>query len=197
MTRETMRRAFELCRAHSVPTFSNTIFAIPSTTIEDDIASLDMNIEYKVTFGEFPLFFPYPKTELAEYAIAHGYFDGDFDNLHMSYQSVSPLSGFSPAEKLMQRNLSLLATVCLWKPSLRNLVVNRLIKLPLTGLYFIIYFIVKAYLIKTRIYPMRFSFVNTLRGIYESFVLERFKHTEEIFKKGGDGLMAKGSQERL
>jgi hypothetical protein len=83
----------------------------------------------------------------------------------------------------MQRNLSLLATVCLWRPSLRNLVVNRLIKLPLTWLYFIGYFLVKAYTIKTRIYPMRFSMLNTIRGIYDSFVLERFKHTEEIFKK--------------
>ena len=30
---------------------------------------------------------------------------------------------------------------------------------------------------------MEFSFVNTVRGIYESFVLEKFKHTEEIFTK--------------
>lgn len=187
MDRETMRRAFDLCSTHSVPTFSNTIFAIPGTTIQEDIESLDMNIEYKVTFGEFPLFFPYPKTELAEYAIEHGYFDGDFDKLHMSYQSMSPLSGFSAKEKLMQRNLSLLATVCLWRPSLRNIVVNRLIKLPLTGLYFIMYFLVKAYTIKTRIYPMKFTMVNTIRGIYDSFVLERFKHTEEIFKKEGLG----------
>ncbi|TAN62276.1 B12-binding domain-containing radical SAM protein [bacterium] len=185
MSKETMIKAFDLCAKHNVPTFSNTIFAIPSTSLAEDIESLDINLRCKVTFGEFPIFFPYPKTELAEYAIKSGYFDGDFDKLHMSYQSNSPLNCFTPSEKLLQRNLSLLSTLCLWKPSLRNLVVNRLIKLPLTGLYFIVYFFIKAYLVKYRIYPMKFTLINTVRGIYESFVLEKFKHTDEIFTEKG------------
>lgn len=183
MTRDDMLKAFGLCYKHSIPTFSNTIFAVPSTTLKEDIDSLDLNIACKVGLGEFPLFFPYPKTELAAFAIKNGYFDGDFDRLHMSYQSNSPLSCFSPREKMLQRNLSLLSTVCLWRPSLRNLIVNRLIKLPLTGLYFVLYYVVKAYLVKTEIYPMRFSLIDTARGIYESFVLERFKHTDEVFNK--------------
>ena len=178
MSRETMTAAFDLCHRHGIPTFSNTIFAIPGTTLEDDIESLDMNLRCRVTLGEFPLFFPYPGTELARYAIERGDFDGDFDNLHMSYQSASPLKCFSEREKLQQRNLSLLATVCLWKPSLRNLIVNSLIKLPLTKVYFLAYYLVKAYLVKTRIYPMKFSFLNTIKGIYESFTLEKFKHSE-------------------
>jgi len=183
MTKETMTEAFDLCHKHGVPTFSNTIFAIPGTSLKEDIESLDLNIRCRVTFGEFPLFFPYPKTELAEYAISRGDFNGDFDALHMSYQANSPLTCFTDEEKKLQRNLSLLATVCVWKPSLRNLVINGLIRLPLGGLYFLLYYFVKAYLVKTRIYPMKFSFLNTLRGIYESFVLEKFKHTEEMFTK--------------
>lgn len=183
MTKETMTEAFDLCAKHDIPTFSNTIFAIPGTTLKEDIESLDLNLRCKVTFGEFPLFFPYPETELAKYAIKRGDFDGDFDKLHMSYQSTSPLKCFTREEKLLQRNLSLLSTLCLWKPGLRNLIVNRLIKLPFPRLYFILYYITKAYLVKTKIYPMKFSPLNTIRGIYESFVLEHFKHSEEIFSK--------------
>lgn len=183
MTKETMTDAFDLCAKHGIPTFSNTIFAIPGTTLKEDIESLDLNLRCKVTFGEFPLFFPYPRTELADYAIKRGDFDGDFDKLHMSYQAGSPLKCFTENEKLLQRNLSLLSTVCLFFPSTRNLVVNRLIKYPLPGLYFVLYYITKAYLVKTKIYPMKFSFVNTLRGVYESFILERFKHSEEIFSE--------------
>jgi len=183
MTRKTMTDAFDLCVKHNVPTFSNTIFAIPGTTIEDDIESLDLNLRCRVALGEFPLFFPYPGTQLANYAIERGDFDGDFDSLHMSYQSTSPLSCFSEREKKLQRNLSLLSTVCLWKPSLRNLIVNHLIKLPFPRLYFLMYYIVKASLVKSTIYPMKFSIANTIRGIYESFVLENFKHSEEIFDK--------------
>ncbi len=185
MSKETLIKAFDLCRKYEVPTFSNTIFAIPGSSLADDIESLDLNLACHVTFGEFPLFFPYPKTELAEYAIKNGYFDGDFDKLHMSYQSTSPLECFSEKEKLLQRNLSLLSTFCLYVPWMRNIIVNHLIKLPLTGPYFVLYYLTKAYLVKTKIYPMRFSFMDTLRGIYESFILERFKHTEEIFKHEG------------
>jgi radical SAM superfamily enzyme YgiQ (UPF0313 family) len=180
MSRSTMTEAFALCDKHGIPTFSNTIFAIPSTGIKEDIESLDFNLDCKVTFGEFPLFFPYPKTALAEYAISNGYFDGDYDSLHMSYQSLSPLKIFSDKEKLQQRNLSLLSTLCLLFPSLRNITVNRLINLPFSGLYFVLYFFTKAYLIKKKIYPMKFSFINTLREAYESFVLEKFKHTDEV-----------------
>jgi radical SAM superfamily enzyme YgiQ (UPF0313 family) len=184
MSTEKMTRGFDLCRKLNVPTFSNTIFAIPGTGIKEDIESLDMNLRCRVTFGEFPIFFPYPGTELARYAIDNGYFDGDFDRLHMSYQSSSPLDSFTEREKLMQTNLSLLATVCLWMPSLRNITVKRLIGLPLTGLYFFLYYVVKAYLIKTKIYPMKFSITNFIRSVYESFVLERFKHYDEVEEKG-------------
>jgi radical SAM superfamily enzyme YgiQ (UPF0313 family) len=185
MTTEKMTNGFDLCHKHNVPTFSNTIFAIPGTGIKEDVESLDMNLRCRVTFGEFPIFFPYPGTELARYAIDNGYFDGDFDRLHMSYQSSSPLDSFSEKEKLKQRNLSLLATLCLWKPWLRDLTVKRLIGLPLTGLYFFLYYVVKAYLVKTKIYPMKFSLVNFIRSVYESFVLERFKHYDEVGEKGG------------
>lgn len=185
MTKETMVEAFDLCKKYDIPTFSNTIFAIPGTSLDEDIESLDLNLRCHVTFGEFPLFFPYPETELARYAIERGDFDGDFDKLHMSYQSDSPLKCFTDKEKLMQRNLSLLSTVILWKPSLRNVVVKHLIKLPLTSVYFVAYYLVKAALVKNRIYPMKFSLTNTLRGVYESFILEKFKHSEEIFNADG------------
>jgi radical SAM superfamily enzyme YgiQ (UPF0313 family) len=183
MTTERMINGFDLCYRHGVPTFSNTILAIPGTGIKEDIESLDMNLRCMVTFGEFPIFFPYPGTELARYAIENGYFDGDFDRLHMSYQSSSPLECFTEKEKLMQRNLSLLATVCLFLPRTRNIITRWLIKLPLTGLYFIIYYLVKAYLIKTKIYPMKFSLKNFIMSVYESFVLERFKHYDEPVSK--------------
>ena len=179
MSEEVMLDAFALCVKHAIPTFSNTIFAIPGSSIKEDIEGLDLNIKANVTFGEFPVFFPYPKTELGEYSIEHGYFDGDFDKLHMNYQTDSPLNCFSEKEKLMQVNLSLLATVCLLLPWMRNITVRFLIKLPLTKLYFVMYYFTKAYLIKTKIYPMKFSLLDTLRTFYDSFVLEKFKHHDD------------------
>lgn len=187
MSREVLIAAFRLCKKHGVPTFSNTIFAVPGSTIKDDIESLDLNLECNVTFGEFPLFFPYPGTELSDYAMAKGAFDGDFDGLHTSYQSSSPLSCFTEREKLMQRNLSLLSTVCLLFPRLKKPATGLLMKLPLTPLYFAAYYLSKAYLIKTKIYPMKFSPLNALKAAYESLGLEIVKHFSEAAAKGPKG----------
>ncbi len=179
MSREVMINAFLLCHKHKVPTFCNTILAIPGTKIEHDIESLDVNLAGKITFGEFPIFFPYPKTELGEYAVKEGYFDGDYDKLHMSYQSESPLNCFTKEEKLMQNNLSLLATVTLAFPWMRNLVVNHLMKWPLTRFYFIPYYFTKAYLNKVKIYPMKLSIASLFKNFIYSLKLEYFKHNAD------------------
>ncbi len=183
MSRESILKAFLLCHRYKVPTFCNTILAIPGTKIENDIESLDINLESKVTFGEFPIFFPYPKTELGEYAVQKRYFDGDFDKLHMSYQSESPLSCFTKKEKLMQLNLSMLATVVLVFPWMRNITVKYLIKWPLTKLYFVLYYFTKAYLNKTKIYPVKISPIDIFRNFLYSLKLEYSKHTKERGRK--------------
>lgn len=183
MSREVMVNAFLLCYKHKVPTFCNTILAIPGTKIEQDIESLDVNLAGKITFGEFPIFFPYPKTELGEYAVREGYFDGDYDKLHMSYQSGSPLNCFTKKEKLMQLNLSLLATVVLVFPWMRNITVKYLINWPFTKLYFIIYYFTKAYLNKVKIYPIKISPIDIVRNFLYSLKLEYSKHTKERGRK--------------
>ena len=177
MPRDKMVNAFLLCYKYNMPTFCNTILAIPGTKIEQDIESLDVNLMSKITFGEFPIFFPYPKTELGEYAVKMGYFDGNFDKLHMSYQSESPLNCFSKQEKLMQNNLSMLATIVLVFPWMRDITVNYLIKWPFTKIYFIFYYFIKAYLNKTKIYPIRLSFGDMIRNFLYSLKLEYFKHS--------------------
>lgn len=183
MSKEVILKAFLLCYKHDIPTFCNTIFGIPTSNIKDDIESLGLNLDCKVTFGEFPIFYPYPRTFLGEFTKEKGLFDGDFNKLHMSYQAQSPLNCFSKKEKLQQLNLSLLGTIVLKYPWLRNITVNHLINWPFTKIYFLMYYLTKAYLIKTKIYPMKFSFKDTLRRIYESFILEKFKHSDEKFVK--------------
>ena len=179
MSREAILNAFLLCYKHKVPTFNNTILAIPGTSIKHDIESLDLNLDSKVTFGEFPIFFPYPKTDLGEYAKQRGDFDGDFDKLHMNYHTHSPLNCFTKKEKLMQYNLSFLGTVVVAFPWSRNLVVNHLIKLPLSKIYFILYYFTKAYLNKRKIYPVKISLLNLAKNFFYSIKLEYFKHNAE------------------
>jgi radical SAM superfamily enzyme YgiQ (UPF0313 family) len=151
--------------------------------IDYDIESIDINIRNRVVFGEFPELFPYPGTPVSQYTIDVGAFDGNFEKLHQNYQTESPFTSFTPQEKLEQVNLSLLGLVLLIFPSWRNLVVRRLIQRRWTKLYFIMYFFAKAYLVGTKIYPMKYSFGHILRTIKESFFSELLKHSKEEGEK--------------
>jgi hypothetical protein len=151
--------------------------------LDYDIESIDINIQNKVVFGEFPELHPYPGTPVSQYTIDIGAFDGDFEKLHQNYQTESPFTCFTPQEKLEQVNLSLLGLVLLVFPSWRNLVVKRLIKRPWTKLYFVMYYLAKAYLIGTKIYPMKYSAGHILRTIRESFLSELLKHSREEGEK--------------
>jgi len=62
---------------------------------------------------------------------------------------------------------------------MRDITINRLIKLPLTSLYFLFYYLAKVYLIKTKIYPMGFSPGDFIRNVWHSLSLEWFKHSKE------------------
>lgn len=176
MTREQIVSAFHLFHRHGISTFSNNILGLPGSRIEHDIETLDLNIQCKVTFAEFPIFHPYPRTELGDYCVDRGMFDQHYEQLHISYQSESPLSCFTQEEKNTQRNLSELGLLAIWFPGLRNLIVNHLIRWPHNKAFFLAYFLAKAYLVSRKIYPFRIRLASALRLFAKSLALERFKH---------------------
>jgi radical SAM superfamily enzyme YgiQ (UPF0313 family) len=188
MSREELVEAFHTAYDLDIPTFANSIFAIPVSkkeertrnlppALERDIESLDLNIRCKATLGEFPIFYPYPGTVLGDRCVSEGWFNGDYDKLHFSYQAESPLACFSEKEKRIQHNLALLSSVCLFfsgsrskflqrlTPLVRNFVVHIAIKLPLTKLYYFLYILQKDIISKRKIYPTK----SSLRDICVSF----------------------------
>lgn len=187
MSEEQIVEAFHVCRKQGINTFSNNILALPYSTIQNDIETLDLNIKARVSFAEFPIFHPYPKTELGDYCVEKGIYTPDYGGLHMSYMNKSPLSCFTEKEKNMQRNLSTLGLLVIWFPRSRNLVVNHLIHLPYNRLYFLTYYVLKVYLNKTRIYPMRLGFRGFWRALRKSLKLESFKKTDESLAKAQRG----------
>jgi len=185
MRQQQIEDAYTLCWENGIVTFANTILGIPvrkeimaqqgKTAIDYDIESLDINIRCRVTYADFPVLHPYPGCELTEYAVKHGFFDGDFDKLFFSYQAESPFTCFTPKEALMQKNLSLLGPLCVMFPSarwLRNLTVNVLMKLPLTKLYFFPWYLAKGYLNIFRVYPLKLSLWSLARNLAYSIQRE-------------------------
>lgn len=180
MSDEEIYKAFEICHKYRINTFANSILALPNSRIQDDIATVLMNIKCRVTFAEFPICHPYPGTELGEFCRENGIFGADYDRIHLSYMFESPLSCFTKKEKRIQKNLSLLGTVAVWQPRFKNLILRYLIYMPNSIFYILAYILVKMYLIKTKIYPFRLK-PGDLFGLFlKGLKVDVFKHSAEV-----------------
>jgi anaerobic magnesium-protoporphyrin IX monomethyl ester cyclase len=109
--------------------FADNIVGIPSGTIEDDLATLQMNIDLDVDYAAATLCTPYPGTGIAKFAVENGYFDGDFESLDESYYTTSVIKFRSAQEKLQIENLQKLFAITAALPQLMP-IVKQLIKLP-------------------------------------------------------------------
>jgi radical SAM superfamily enzyme YgiQ (UPF0313 family) len=175
MTTGQIIQAFELCYKYGINAFSNNIVGLPFSAIENEIETIDLNIRCKVSFAEFPIFHPYPRTQLGDFCIKEGIYDAHYENLHMSYMNKSPLSCFTEREKNIQKNLSELGTLLVGFPFLRNIILNHLIYWHNNKLFFLLYYVSKAYLVKTKVYPFKLGLRNLWRLFLKSLKLEGFK----------------------
>jgi len=182
MSNEQIKKAYKLCGERGIAIQSNNILGLPTSKIEDDIKTLDFNIECGpkqkvVVMGEFGTAHPYPGTELGKFCEERGYYDPEkgFYNMHVSYHDESPLNCFSPMEKRMQKNLTLLGTVAVRFPKTRNLIVNHLIKWPNNPLFFIAFYLTKTTGYMKYIYPLDYTLKDYLRVIPQSLKLDWFK----------------------
>jgi radical SAM superfamily enzyme YgiQ (UPF0313 family) len=164
---------------------------VRATPIEYDRESVWYNVKLGVSFGEFPVFFPYEGTHLGAYSLKIGAFDGNYDKLHESYQTASPLTCFDEKEKLEQQNLALFGTVVLtlsgsYHPVIRAMawpltwfLVNVLAPLPFTSQYVKWYTITKTYMHKARVYPSKSAWKDTWNRFKDSYRLDVLKQLKK------------------
>ncbi len=164
---------------YGIYTFPNAILALPGSTLKDDIRSVDLAIEAKSTWAEFGPFYPYPGTELGDYTIKRGWYQPDYEHMHTYYSNYTLLNCFSDMEKRVQINLTVLAPVAVVFPKLRNLIINHLIYWPYNKAFILMYWAVKSYVIRRKIYKTKTTFLESLRIFARSLKQEVFKHTEE------------------
>jgi anaerobic magnesium-protoporphyrin IX monomethyl ester cyclase len=172
-------RAFDICRRRGIHTFSNSILGLPRATLQNEIETIELNIRAGASYSEFPIFHPYPCTKLGDYCIKEGIYRPTYSELHMSYMNESPLTCFSESEKNVQRNLSALGPLMVWLPFTRKFIYRWLLPLPFNRFYFILYYLVKAYLNKSRIYPMKLGFRGFWKIAQKSWHLESFRKISE------------------
>jgi Radical SAM superfamily len=145
-------------------------------SLEYDLETIDINVNNNVTSAEFVQLSPYPGTTLTQYTIDTGAFDGDYEKLHESFQSESPFTCFTRQEKMQQLNLSFLGPVLLLFPSCRNFFVKHLVRRAGTRFYFLMYFLIRGYVLGARIYPMKYTFHQLFNKVKASFLRELNRH---------------------
>jgi len=179
MSDEQILEASLLCDKYGIYTFTNAILALPGSTLKDDIRSIDLAIEAKSTWAEFACFYPYPGTELGDQTIQMGLYSPVYSHMHTSYQNYSMLSSFSDTEKRVQRNLGVLGPVAAAFPRLRNLILNHMAYWPYNQFFVFMYWVVKSYVLRRKIYYTKTNLWQSLRIYARSFKQEFFRHTRE------------------
>ena len=91
---------------------------------------MKLAIKSNVSWAKFPIFYPYPKTELGQRSIKESSYRSDYGQMHTAYMYKSPLKYSTKKEKNAQANLAVLTSIAVVFTRYKNLIAQRLIYLP-------------------------------------------------------------------
>lgn len=163
-----LKRGVRMLKRAGIVVFADNILGIPGGTLEDDLATLQLNIDLDVDYAAATLCTPYPGTGLADYAIANGYFDGDFDSLFESYYTDSVLRFSSPMEKRKIENLHKVFAVAAALPALLP-VWKRLLALPPNDFFYAVFRAWYLFAHFTDVMPRRMDLEHAVEGLQSIF----------------------------
>jgi len=156
MSREQILNAAHLLREYGIQFTTTQMLGLPTTTYENDLETLDLNIECKPAYAYVMIFQPYPRTQLGEYTREHDLMVGSFDDIGELAWDDSVLN-FSSEHKRKMRNLQRFFAILVEWPFLRPIAERFLLKLPNNGLYWLLHKLWKGYALKNRLHPVRLS----------------------------------------
>lgn len=125
-TNQDIIRTAQLLKTYQIKFRTYNIIGFPGETLEQAFETVKINIKIKTDFPWCSLFWPYPRTELGEYAKAEGYVEAGIDNFEPSFFRHSIIS--SPHKNEFS-NLQKLFFYAVKFPALFSLI-KKIIKLP-------------------------------------------------------------------
>lgn len=162
MSKEQIVEAARLIHEGGLRLTTTNMIGLPTSTLEDDWHTLELNAEVRPAYAHVFIFQPYPRTELGEFTREHGWMVGTFDDIGEVAWDHSVLR-FDRAHK---RALSVLArffAISVEWPRLIPLV-KRLTAIPDNRLFWLLNKAWKGWAIKNRVHPVRLS----LREVIET-----------------------------
>ena len=111
--KETIKASW-LLKTYNIKLMIQNILGLPGSTIEDDLATLEVNIQCNPDYGWCSIFQPYPGTDLGDQCLKDGSYTGDFSEISDCFFDKSVLN-FSDEYKeqlvCLQRVFALCAEV--------------------------------------------------------------------------------------
>lgn len=95
---KSVREAVEVLKYNEIQVMLQNIIGLPTSTIEDDLFTLEMNIKYRPTYAWVSIFQPYPGTALGNWCKKEGLYSGDYSEIGDSFFETSVLN-FDPLHK--------------------------------------------------------------------------------------------------
>jgi len=177
MTEENIINGSKYCKDNGINIITYSMLGLPTSTIEDDIAAIDLCIKANIPVPEFQIFHPLPKSEITEYCMEEGYLQENYFEKGKieGFANSSVLNCFSEDEKSLQKNINLLGPLIVKYPKLRDLFINYLIHIPPNKIYKIIYVLDKQLTYPTKIYNSNISLKEKMKIIYKGLKLESFR----------------------
>ncbi len=162
MTRQQILEAARLIREGGLHFTTTSMIGLPTSSLEDDWETLELNARVRPSYAHVFIFQPYPRTELGEFSREHGWMVGTFDDIGEVAWDHSVLSfdeGHKRALSVLQRFFAIAVE---W-PRLIPLV-KRLTAVPDNRLFWLLNKAWKGWAIKNRVHPIRLS----LREVVET-----------------------------
>ena len=162
MSREQIVEAARLIREGGLHLTTTNMIGLPTSSLEDDWETLELNAQVGPSYAHVFIFQPYPRTELGEFTREHGWMVGTFDDIGEVAWDHSVLR-FDEAHKRALSVLQRFFAIAVEWPSLIPLV-KRLTTIPDNRLFWLLNKAWKGWAIKNRVHPVRLS----LREVVET-----------------------------
>jgi len=155
MNREHITDAARLFHEAGLNFTTTNIVGLPTTTIDDDLETLVLNMECRPAYAHAFIFQPYPRTQLGELARRNDLMVGTFDDIGALAWDHSVLN-FPPEHLRQLENLQRFFALVVEWPWLLSWV-KRVMKWPPNRLFWLLNKLWKGYAIKKRVHPVRLS----------------------------------------
>lgn len=175
ISREQILRAASLVKDFGIKLFALNMIGFPGGTFQTDMKTLLLNVACEPHYTWVSIYQPYPRTDLGEYSISHGFYDGKLAELLPSYHAQSGLKFHSTTEKKQIERLHHFFDAMVRYPRLMPFFL-LLTRLPFDSLYFLFYKYWFGYNVRFRIFRYRLSMKDFLTTAW------RFLHTTHMPK---------------